>query len=225
MVQVRGITVRRPMAYRASYAADPSPEWSGRTSLAREWIDRGPPHGKSVYELTNDPTIAALDAVTSAASVRNVIRGALHRVLASLAATRGPMAWESLPLESLAAVAIPPAIQSCWVFVIRPGEATGAERHPNSHQRSLSLCGSGRFELHDGMGWRAFPLESHEVGLLTGRWVTIPPSTWHRLYAGESPWGMLSFHTVHAEQLLEERPITEGTLAGPTSSRPYLGGD
>jgi len=52
--------------------------------------------------------------------------------------------------------------------------------------------------------------------------VSIPPSTWHRLFVGDESWGMLSFHTVAAEDLIEELPIgPEGLDGGPTERHRY----
>ena len=55
------------------------------------------------------------------------------------------------------------------------------------------------------------------------RWVTIPPNTWHQLFVGPGDWGMLSFHTVAAEELIEERPTSADSLdGGPTERHRYL---
>src|SRR5262249_31767147 len=43
------------------------------------------------------------------------------------------LAWEVVPLGTYGP--LPRAIRSSWVFVLRAGCSTGAERHPNSVQR------------------------------------------------------------------------------------------
>lgn len=130
------------------------------------------------------------------------------------------MAWETIPVETFGG-RLPEGIRSCWIFMIRAGAATGAERHPNSHQRSLSLVGSGTFELRDGDVWSPYPLVSDPSAPPTARWVTIPVGTWHRLFVGQEPWGMLSFHTVAASELIEERPVEEELLDGETVRERY----
>jgi hypothetical protein len=41
-------------------------------------------------------------------------------------------------------------IRSAWVFVLRAGADTGAEKHPNSHQRMMSFEGSGDLQTDEG---------------------------------------------------------------------------
>ena len=130
------------------------------------------------------------------------------------------MAWESVPPETFRP-ALPSMIQSCWITVIRPGAATDAERHPNSHQHSLTLCGSGRFELNEKGAWHRQPQAPTRTKSLMSRWVSIPPATWHRLFSASHPWSMVSFHTITATDLMEERPINQDDLTGPTTRRPY----
>jgi hypothetical protein len=145
---------------------------------------------------TPDPILHALDEAVRATSVAAVVRHALVRVGQELAASDGVMAWEVVALEAFKG-ALPQAIRSCWIFVIRAGADTGAERHPNSHQRSFSLTGTGKFELFEGSKWRPHPLVS-DGGTIDQQWVSIPPSTWHRLFVGSEAWGIIYFHTVAA---------------------------
>jgi hypothetical protein len=129
-----------------------------------------------------------------------------ERVLATLA--RGPReieAWEPVPLE-LYRETLAPEIRSSWVFVLRRGVTTGAERHPNSRQRMLSWTGSGNFQVHDGRRWVSHDLESDRRAPLERRWISIPEETWHQGVVGDQEWLVLSFHTVAAEELIEERP-------------------
>src|SRR5216117_3519331 len=130
--------------------------------------------------VASDPVIPALDAVVRTPSAAGQVREALQRALQQLALSREQMAWEIIPLSALGC-SLPESIRSCWVFGIRAGAETGAERHPNSHQRSLSLSGTGRFELRERDTWGAHQLVSTEGRPAQQRWVTIAPSTWHRL--------------------------------------------
>lgn len=174
-----------------------------------------------VFQAENDPTIRVLAQVVGAPRVKEMTAAALQRVTDALTAGTETMAWEVFPRTQFGG-ALPPEIRSCWIFVIRPGQATGAERHPNSHQRSLSLQGSGRFELRQAAGWEAYDLAPGLAAPVGKSWVTIPPNTWHRLFSGAVPWGMISFHTVPSSQLIEERPESDMALdTGQTSRRVY----
>src|SRR5436853_2381017 len=55
--------------------------------------------------------------------------------------SRLQLAWRAVPL--CAYESLPPEIASSWVFVLRAGCVSGAERHPNSTQRVVSYRGSG----------------------------------------------------------------------------------
>jgi len=38
------------------------------------------------------------------------------------------------------------------------------------------------------------------------RWISIPPNVWHRPVVGkDADWVVISFHTVPAEELIEEK--------------------
>jgi hypothetical protein len=170
----------------------------------------------------SDPVIAALDEIVAGRSVAATVTDRLGRVLRQLETSPGQMAWEIIPLSTFGS-SLPDSIRSCWIFVIRAGAETGAERHPNSHQRSLSLAGTGTFEIREQDSWASHPLVSTHGGAVQHRWVTIPPSTWHRLFVDNEAWGMLSFHTVAAEDLIEERPVHPTNLEGETQQERYAG--
>ena len=150
------------------------------------------------------------------------LQQALRRVVRRLDASTHAMEWEIVPL-TLFSSRLPESIRSCWIFVIRSNAATAAERHPNSHQRSISVSGTGTFELHDGQAWKARRLVSGSHDTIDRRWVSIPPSTWHRLAVGPEPWAMVSFHTVAPEELIEETPVAADDLDGSTRQERYAG--
>src|SRR5216684_3337333 len=80
--------------------------------------------------------LEALDKIVRSEEVRAQILPMVERVRTQLA--RRPnalMAWEPIALETFGA--LPSAIRSGWVFILRAGSDTGAERHPNSHQRMI----------------------------------------------------------------------------------------
>ena len=74
--------------------------------------------------------LEALDTALRSESVREHIRSIVVRVREQLARrTDALMSWEPFPLDVLA-TALPPEIRSAWVFVLRAGADTGAERQP-----------------------------------------------------------------------------------------------
>jgi quercetin dioxygenase-like cupin family protein len=171
-----------------------------------------------------DPVLTVLEDASRSEAVRARVAEVLERVTRELAGGDAVMAWETVALDVFDRP-LPEAIRSCWVFVIRAGAETGAERHPNSHQRSLSLAGRGEFQLRQGADWEPHPLVSDPGAPPERRWVSIPPSTWHRLFVGDASWGMLSFHTVVAADLIEEVPIgPDGLDSGPTERHRYQEG-
>jgi hypothetical protein len=161
--------------------------------------------------------LEALDKIVRSENVRAQIRPIVERVRADLA--RKPdalMAWEPVALEMFGA--LPPAIRSGWVFILRAGSDTGAERHPNSHQRMMTFDGTGDMKI-DAIGtpndveteseiaWRSHILVSDLSAPFEKRWISIPQNVWHRPVIGkDADWVVVSFHTVAADELIEERP-------------------
>ena len=137
------------------------------------------------------------------------------------------MAWEPIPLTVYGG-AVPDAIKSSWVFVLRASANTGAERHPNSHQRMMSFQGSGDMQVQAGSsapnneGWQSNMLISDPDAPLEKRWISIPQNVWHQpVISKEADWVVVSFHTVPAEELIEERPESRGRER--TKQMRYLG--
>lgn len=166
--------------------------------------------------------LKALDVAVNSESVVEYLDAVLTRVEQKLARNKTDlMAWEAVPL-SLYGEGLPEAIRSCWVFILRRGASTGAERHPNSHQRSMSYRGSGEFQLLNDGRWDPHPLVSDPDSPIARRWVSIPQNTWHQLFVSERDWAMVSFHTVAAEELIEERPDgPDGIETNRTRQRLY----
>jgi len=82
--------------------------------------------------------LESIDAILRSETVREQVRPIVERVRAELARKKeAAMTWEPIPLTVFGG-ALPGGIRSAWVFVLRAGVDTGAERHPNSHQRMMS---------------------------------------------------------------------------------------
>jgi hypothetical protein len=161
-----------------------------------------------------------LDTLVRRESARAVIDPIVARVEGKLAADPGAvMAWEPVPLAAYGAD-LPAAIRSSWVFILRAGLATGAERHPNSHQRMMSYRGAGDLPTGLDPEWHSHPLVSDPAAPLERRWVSIPPNTWHQAVVPAENWVVVSFHTVPEDELIEERP--DPADGGSTRQRRYL---
>ena len=166
--------------------------------------------------------LEVLDTALRSESVREHIRSIVVRVREQLARrTDALMNWEPFPLDVLATT-VPPEIRSAWVFVLRAGADTGAERHPNSHQRMMSFQGSGDLQTSEPGKWKSNVLVSDPDAPLELRWISIPTNVWHRpIINAETDWAVVSFHTVPAEELIEERP--DDSCEAGMRQKKYLG--
>jgi hypothetical protein len=159
-----------------------------------------------------------LDAMVRSDELHTKIYPIVDRVCAALSQKpEALMTWEPIPLE-IFGEGLAPEIRSGWIFVLRAGADTGAERHPNSHQRLMTLRGSGDMKTQSkkgvlrikkdekGIDWQSNVLVSELGAPLERRWISIPPNVWHRPIVGRNgDWVVISFHTVPAEELIEEK--------------------
>jgi hypothetical protein len=151
--------------------------------------------------------LEALDAaVRSASAAIEPIIGSVDRKLREHPGD--VLAWEAIPLV-LYGGRLPESIRSSWVFVLRAKVATGAERHPNSHQRMMSFRGHGDFQTRPGSEWVSHHLRSGPSVSLEDRWISIPRSVWHQGVVGPEDWAVVSFHTAVEHDLIEERSTTD----------------
>jgi steroid delta-isomerase-like uncharacterized protein len=164
--------------------------------------------------------LESLDSLLRTDSVRASIHPIVERVAQELARDHtAPMAWEPIPL-SLYGESLPAPIRSSWVFILRAGATTGAERHPNSQQRMMSYRATGDLQTGGEGHWQSNHLVSTADAPLEQRWVSIPVNVWHQCVVAEEDWVVVSFHTVPAEELIEERP--DAAASGRTHQRRYL---
>src|SRR5881397_3458041 len=132
-----------------------------------------------------------LDRIVRLEQVRAQILPIVERVRAELTRKQDAlMAWEPIAL-TLFGDALPAAIHSGWVFILRAGANTGAERHPNSHQRMMSFEGTGNMQTDaesasgsarapSDIVWQSHVLVSDPEAPLEQRWISIPQNVWHR---------------------------------------------
>lgn len=134
------------------------------------------------------------------------------------------LAWRSVDLGIYDR--LPESIASSWVFVLRAGCTSGAERHPNSIQRVMSYRGSADLQTWSGNRWVSHHLQSEGRSPIEQRWLSIPVNTWHRPVMGGEAWVVVSFHTAADDKLIEERAADdEHPDQGPVLSLPYAGRD
>src|SRR5438270_9563150 len=139
-----------------------------------------------------------LDTIVGSEEIRAQIYPIVERVRTELARNKkAQMTWEPIPL-TIYGGALPSGIRSSWVFVLRAGATTGAERHPNSHQRMMSYRGSGNLQVIIDGGWRSNEMVNDPQVPLLGRWASIPENFWHQAVVPQKNWIVVSFHTVPA---------------------------
>jgi hypothetical protein len=165
--------------------------------------------------------LESLDAGLRSKGVREKILPVITRLRSELARNKNVlMTWEPIPL-SIFGHPLPHGIRSAWIFALRAGVDTGAERHPNSHQRMMTIGGTGDMQLGEPGRWKSNFLQSDPAAPLEARWISIPPNVWHRPVVGkETDWIVVSFHTVPAEELIEEKP--DDTSKSGTKQKTYL---
>src|SRR5687768_9372284 len=111
-----------------------------------------------------------LDAAVREPRAQSALAGVAGRLLERLEADRSPvMTWEPVPLEVYPP--LPEGIRSSWVFVLRQNTTTGAERHPNSHQRVMSLRHAADLQTWEAGSWRSNLLVSDPDAPLLRRWL------------------------------------------------------
>jgi len=165
--------------------------------------------------------LESLDAALRSQHVREKILPIITKVRSELARNKNAlMRWEPIPL-SVFGQPLPHRIRSAWIFVLRAGADTGAERHPNSHQRMMTMEGSGDMQLGEPGRWKSNFLQSDPAAPLEERWISIPPNIWHRPVVGkDTDWVVVSFHTVPADELIEEKP--DHTSESGTKQKTYI---
>jgi hypothetical protein len=161
--------------------------------------------------------LEVLDNLVRSKPVRAQIEPIVERVRAELARKQNAlMAWEPIAPATFG-TQLPALIRSGWVFVLRAGANTGAERHPNSHQRMMTFGGTGdmqtavkstpsKVNAESEIEWQSNVLVSDAGAPLERRWISIPQNVWHRpVVSWGADWVIVSFHTVPAADLIEER--------------------
>jgi hypothetical protein len=171
--------------------------------------------------MTESALLSQLDRAIRVALGGTTLASMIADVESRLARSRTlQMTWASVPLTTYSG--LPEDIRSSWVFVLRGGISTGAERHPNSRQRMISYRGTGDLQTWEDGRWRRNPLVS---GAGAPASLSIPPNVWHRpVIPAGMDWTVISFHTAPDDELIEERPIDDDHPdRGTAESQLYAG--
>ena len=156
------------------------------------------------FDQQEDEILRALDSAIFQPSMKDRFDKAALALDQKLAADPSLLlAWETVPLSAYK-VDLPANIRSSWVFILRANVATLPERHPNSHQRMMVHRGEGDFQTWEHGGWQSNFLVSDSAAPVDRRWVSIPPSVWHRSMKPVENLVVVSFHTASEEDLIEE---------------------
>jgi hypothetical protein len=85
----------------------------------------------------------------------------------------------------------------------------------------MSFQGSGDMQTGEPGQWQSNVLVSNPETRLEERWISISQNAWHRPVVGaDEDWTVVSFHTVLAEELIEEKP--GGSSKDGTKQMKYL---
>src|SRR5207249_4565768 len=143
--------------------------------------------------------LESIDDILRSETVRQQILPIIERVRAELARKKEAlMTWEPIPLTVFGR-ALQTEIRSAWVFVLRAGADTGAERHPNSHQRMMTFEGSGNMQTGEPSLWQSNVLISNPEAPLVQCWISIQQNVWHcPVFGDEDDWTVYLFHYVPA---------------------------
>jgi len=85
----------------------------------------------------------------------------------------------------------------------------------------MSFDGSGDLQTGEPGQWQSNVLVSNLEAPLERRRISIPANVWHRPVVGtDGDWAVVSFHTVPADELIEERP--DSSSQDGTKQKKYL---
>ena len=148
--------------------------------------------------------LAKLGELARATAANSIIQEALVKAETELRQNPSKLGTTvQIPL-SIFGKGIPAAIKSCRVFALRANTPFKTERHPNSHQRVLSIKGTGEVRvLEEENPWTA-RLRSDSDAPIEERWATLQENVWHQPVAGPEGWGVLTFHTAPDGESLDE---------------------
>jgi len=126
--------------------------------------------------------------------VLNIVDG----LKAQLEESNEPFIWATLP-EHLIGTEFPTGILSAWIFVLKPRYHTSSHYHPNSTQHTIVIKGDGWAKI----GNKGVRLQVFDPNDLQPIWYVIGKSVPHEFVTEDFPVVVISFHTCHADDLIE----------------------
>ena len=145
-----------------------------------------------------------LEGVLESMPVQIAIDAAISEAKGQLGADRQSQAASVQVPLSECGPSLPSDIKSCRVVVLRAGREFQTERHPNSHQRVLSLEGTGKIRVFEKPTPRDVSLRSDMYGPLELRWASLSENIWHQPVSDNEDWVVLTFHTASEMELIDE---------------------
>src|SRR5262245_44935046 len=124
---------------------------------------------------------------------------AVDRLKAELSGSPEPFVWTTVALDTIP-LALPPAIQSCWIFLLKRDVPSGRHYHPNSVQHMVALNGHGRSDV-GGIERAMIPFGS--ASRLEETWYIIGKGIPHEFFPEGEDMAVVSFHTCPAAELVE----------------------
>ncbi len=85
----------------------------------------------------------------------------------------------------------------------------------------MSLRHAADLQTWEAGRWQSNVLVSDPTAAMERRWLSIPVNVWHQPVMADGDWTVVSFHTVEAAELIEERPTGKPDEPG-TKQRRYV---
>jgi len=125
---------------------------------------------------------------------------ALQHLRVDLGGSPEPFVWTTVGLDNIH-VALPAAIKSCWIFLLKREVPSGSHFHPNSVQHMIALNGRGRSNVGGvERTMISFGSAGHSI---EEKWHIIGPGIPHEFFPEGEDMAVVSFHTCAAAELEE----------------------
>ena len=125
---------------------------------------------------------------------------AVDRLRGELRGSHEPFVWTTVALDTIP-IALPAAIKSCWIFLLKRDVPSGRHYHPNSVQHMIALNGHGRSDV-GGVERAMIPFGSARRSL-EETWYIIGKGIPHEFFPEGEDMAVVSFHTCDAAELVE----------------------
>ncbi|HWN99314.1 MAG TPA: cupin domain-containing protein [Blastocatellia bacterium] len=131
---------------------------------------------------------------------QETLRKTIDRLTEEIKHSKEAFVWSVINLSSIDC-ALPEAIRSCWIFVLKKDLSSGCHYHPNSIQHMVALRGQGTSKV-GGTSKRMVQFGSPSTSL-GDKWYVIDKGVHHEFFPEGEDMVVVSFHTCEANQLEE----------------------